>query len=147
MPLKIKPAPVGYTGLWPQTHADRKVLWMAVATGLLAVIAVVAIFYLSQSEGQRRREANWSRASSVVEQVRPVLAGEHQGKYGGWMLYNAQVLVTFNDGQGTQKRWVTLRQAPQSLSQVNFDASRWIGRSCIVRWNPANSNEIDVEIS
>ena len=145
MPHKLKSAPARYEGLRPRSMADRRSVVRIVVYGLLAV-GLVFGFRLLQSHWQEQREHHWSAASAIVLDVRPVLVTQSGSAYGR-MLYNTQVLVSFESPQGALQRWVTLRKLPATMETVQQQTIRWKGTRCIVRWNPADHNQIDAEIS
>ena len=61
------------------------------------------------------------------------------------MLYQAQVLVAYSENGTVMHRWITLRQIPQKLAYIAFEATSWKGGHCIIRWNPDDSSQIDAE--
>ena len=66
--------------------------------------------------------------------------------YGGNMFYEVQVLTAFSVNGSHQERWITVAQAPKTLTSAKFEEAHWKGTQCIVRWNPSNPREIAVEL-
>lgn len=146
MPHKIKLAPEHFTGIRPQSRSDMRSLVSLCLSALGAVAAVFALWMLQQ-HWQQVRELTWSSANGTIEDIRSVPTSEVDSQFGGAMLYQVQVLVRFPFGSSSAERWVTVRHAPESLSQLQGQMQRWKGASCIVRWNPSNPDQIDAEVS
>ena len=114
-----------------------------VAFGMVLSFSV----WLLQQNWQRVREMTWNKSTSTIEQVRPVVAAKVDSEYRGTMLYDVQVLVRYNPGGASAERWVTVRQTPKPLPDIELEALRWKGQKCTVLWNPSNADQVDIEIN
>ncbi len=145
MPHTLKFAPERYTGLRPTNRAERRSLVKIIALVAFAIV-IVAGLWLLQGHWQRVRELTWSSARGTIEDVRPVLAGDAGQTRGGEMVYRIEVLAKYAVENSQQEHWISVSQGPFSLEGAKFEAFRWKGRPCIVRWNPSDPKEIVVEL-
>ena len=144
MPHTIKLAPEHYTGLKPQTRSDRRSLLLVLATFSCAISAAGGL-RLVQQHWQQVRELTWHHARGTIQQVRPILVGQAHSQGASVMLYEAQVLVTYSANGQAKQDWITVRQTPKTIAEINIATIRWIGAGCTVRWNSSNPNQMDVE--
>lgn len=146
MPHKIKIAPSHYTGLKPANRDEQRSLLTVSLYAILAVATVLSLRIIQQ-HWQQVRELTWSSATGTILEARPdSLASVVYGRNPG-PVYRVQVLVTFAINGVPQQRWITLRKSFESPEAIQFDAQRWKGAQCTVRWNPSNLNQIDADIS
>ncbi len=143
MPHTIKSARPQHTGLIPATKSDRRALLNIVGYIVMSVFAVFGLWLL-QEHWYRIRELTWSSAPGTLEDVRPVLA--LQGFSRGGLFYRIVVLVNYQTQSGQRESWISLRQAPQTLTENQLNAQRWKGATCTVRWSPSDSSKIDADI-
>ena len=128
----------------PQTRKDRNQLLGLIGLILGATLAVIGLFYLKQRT--LLSQANWATAAGTIEDTRTRLVSRADSKYGGNMLYEVQVLTAFSVNGSRQEHWITVAQAPKTLTSAKFEESHWKGTQCIVRWNPSNPQDIAVEL-
>jgi hypothetical protein len=112
----------------------------------VALVGVAGIFALQQHWG-RIRELNWSSATGTILDVQPGLPVGYGSTYRPDALYTVKVLVHVSLGGVEQERWIDLRQQHQSRIEIRVDAQRWRGATCVVRWNPEDTGQIDAEVS
>ena len=68
-------------------------------------------------------------------------------QYGGAMLYDVQVFVRYNAGGIKRERWITSQRPPETQSNANFDAFRWKGKQCFVRWKASDPDRVIAEVN
>lgn len=146
MPHKIKLAPEHYTGIRPRNRSDFASLAKACFYAAMAVGAVVALWVLQQ-HWQQVRELTWQSATGTIVDVQPDALTSYGSAYRPGPLYRIRVQVSFPFNGARQLRWITLRKSPETVAGIQLDAQRWRRASCVVRWNPNNSNQIDAEVS
>jgi 4-amino-4-deoxy-L-arabinose transferase-like glycosyltransferase len=146
MPHKIKLEPQSYRGLRPKSRSERLTL-VKVAASFCLALGVCSSLWLLQWKWSRTRERNWIHAAATVEQVRKVPIANAGSAYGGGMLYQVEVLVSYDVAGARNQRWIAVRQAPKSVADVQLESLRWNGNKCTVLWNPSNPAQADVELS
>jgi hypothetical protein len=146
MPHKIKLAPARSSGLRPRSARDKVSLLTILVYVGVGIVGVAATFAL-QRHWQRIRELNWSSATGTILDVQPGLPVGYGSTYRPGALYTVKVLVHVSLGGVEQERWIELRQHRQSRTEIQVDAQRWRGATCIVRWNSADISQIDAEVS
>ena len=145
MPHKIKLAE-HYTGLKPANRSEQRSLLKLCLYAILAISAVIGLRILQQ-HWQQVRELTWSSATGTVLDARPDLSASVSFGYNPKLAYRTQILVSFTLNGAPQQRWITLRKSFESPEAIQFDAQRWKGAQCTVRWNPSNPNQIDAEVT
>jgi hypothetical protein len=146
MPHTIKLAPEHFTGLRPVNRQERRSL-VKVCAAVFLGLGLVAGVWLLQRHWQEVREQSWEAASGTIEDVRPVLVTKVDSNLGGAMLYDVQVLAKYSANGVQREEWITVSQRPERLADEQFQAFRWKGKSCTIRWNAMTSRQIVVEIS
>jgi hypothetical protein len=146
MPHKIKSGAEHYTGLKPANRRDQRSLLKLCLYAILAIAAVIGLRVLQQ-HWQQVRELTWSSATGTILDARRDPSQPVSFGYNSNMLYRTQVLVSFSLDGSPQQRWITLRKSFESPEAIRFDAQRWKGAQCTVRWNPSNPNQIDAEVA
>jgi hypothetical protein len=146
MPHKIKLATSHYSGLKPSNRDEQRSLLKVCLYAILAIAAVLSLRVLQQ-HWQQVRELTWSSATDTILDVRPDPSASVVFGYNAKSAYRTQILVSFTLNGAPQKRWITLRKSFESPEAIEFDAQRWKGAQCTVRWNPSNPNQIDADIS
>lgn len=145
MPHTIHLEPEGYTGLKPRTRAGHRAL-QAMILIVFAAIVGVGCLKLLQQHWQEVRQITWSHATGTIRQVKPILVVKPNSLGSAVMLYTVQVQAVYQDNGATKRRWITVHQSSKPIVALNFQTAHWVGKSCTVRWNPSNANQIDVEI-
>jgi len=129
-------------------RSDRDWHRIRVLSGYLALIAIfIATAFFFKHRHLEDMEQNWNSATAIIEDVRhkPVTVVESQR--GGAMLYEVEILVRYKSGGVDQERWISVKQLPEVLAEVELQAFRWKGKPCIVRWKPSDPNQVIAEVS
>jgi hypothetical protein len=135
------------TKIRPQTRADRTSLWKICGFVATALLIVIGIFVLRQKD-QAIRERTWQSAQGTIEDVRPVIASQLESKFArSVMLYRLEVLVRYTANGSEVRRWVDVPQQPVTLDNAQWDAFRWKGQKCRIRWKPSNPDQIIAEVN
>ena len=132
-------------GIFPKKRSDWNQLLGIFGVVLGTILAACALLYIKQ-RAQLDREQSWSTAAATIRDTRTRLVSRTDSMYGGHMLYEVQVLATFSMNGSHQERWITVQQAPKTLSSAQFEESHWKGSQCIVRWKPSDPREIAIEV-
>lgn len=135
-----------YSRIRPQSRNDRRSLFSVISYVLLATVVVAGLYYLKQKH-QAEREQNWSSAVATIVDVRTRIATRVESQRGGAMLYEVQVLAKYTAEGTPQERWITVQQMPKLLADAQFQAFRWKGQTCFVRWKPSDPNQVVAEVS
>jgi hypothetical protein len=126
----------------PKSRKDRKTLWGIGSFLALMVVFVVTVLFF-QHRRQEEMENSWESATATIEDVRPVIA--LQGGRG--MLYQPEVLARYRANGSEQRQWIKVERLPESLESVRFQAFRWKGKQCVVRWKASEPNLVVVELN
>jgi hypothetical protein len=126
----------------PKSRKDRKTLWALGGCLALMIVFVVTVLFF-QHRRQREMEDSWVSATATIEDVRPVVVS--QG--GRAMLYQAEVLADYSANGLEQKRWIRIERLPALLTDVEFQAFRWKGKQCVVRWKVSQPNHVIAEVN
>lgn len=135
-----------YQRIRPRSRDDRRSLFNIICYVLLAVVVIAELFYLKQKH-EADREQNWNSAVATIEDVRTLIATRVESERGGAMLYDVQVLAKYTADGTPQERWITVQQMPKLLADAQFQAFRWKGQTCFVRWKPSDPNQVVAEVS
>jgi hypothetical protein len=119
-----------------------------VVSGYLALIAIlVATVFFFKHKRRDDLEQNWNSAIATIEDVRPKEVAQINTARGGAMLYQVEVLVKYKSDGLDQRRWITVEQLPEVLSEAELQVFRWKGKQCIVRWKPSDRSKVIAEVS
>jgi len=146
MPHKIKPAAEHDTGLKPANRSERRSPLKLCLYAILGIAAVIGL-RIFQQHWQQVRELTWSSAAGTILDARPDSSQPVSFGYNSKMLYRTQTLVSFSANGAPQQRWITVRKPFETDETTRFNAQRWKGAQCTVRWNPSNPNQIDAEVA
>jgi hypothetical protein len=83
---------------------------------------------------------------AIVEEVRPKLVGQVNSGTGGRMLYGVEVLAKFSVNGDMHERWIKVEQTPERLEEAQLQKRLWSGKSYFVRWNPADPDQIVIDV-
>jgi hypothetical protein len=92
------------------------------------------------------RQQHWYSSEATVKDVQPKLLQIVDSRYGGYTLYQAEVLASFSIGGVPQQRWIGVQQQPRTKEVIEAEGRFWRGKQYVVRWNPANPNQMIVEL-
>jgi hypothetical protein len=132
--------------LRPKNRKDQKQLLTIgayLAITLVVVIAILAIKHRHREEV----EQNWQVATARIEDVRFKEITRVESARGGAMLYDVEVLANYTSAGVEQKRWIRVEQLPEVLSEAQFQAFRWKGKQCFVRWPVSQPEQIIADVN
>lgn len=124
---------------------DWKQIFILFACLALVVLAIWWPLWRLQVAAERHREERWHSAIAGIEDVRTKLVGQFDSKSGGYMVYDVQILAAFQVDGSRREQWVSLSQASKRLEIAEYDEAQWLGKQCIVRWDPSNPQLMVVE--
>ena len=130
----------------PKNQKDRKSLWVIGGCLALMVIFVVTVLFF-QDRRRQEMENTWQSATATIEDVRPVIASQVESKVGSAMLYQAEVLADYSANGSEQRRWIKIERLPELRADVEFQAFRWKGKQCIVRWKTSQPDQVIAELN
>ena len=131
--------------IFPKSRSDRKALWSIGGMFALIVVFVVTILFL-QHRRQEEMESSWKSATATIEDVRPVVVSQANGKYGGAMLYQIEILAHYNANGSDQRRWIRVEGVPRS-SPDKSQMDRWKGKQFVVRWKASEPDRVVPELN
>jgi len=113
----------------------------------LLVVLVLAVSFFVRHRQRIEIEQTWESATAVIEDVRmkPNALVNTQGD--GAMLYEVAILARYRVGDSIEERWITVQQLPKLLVDAQFEAFRWKGKQCVVRWKRSNPGYVIAEVS
>jgi hypothetical protein len=137
----------GYRRVRSRNAVNWGMLLLVILGGIvLCGFCVVGLRYV-KDRAQEDRERNWASAVATVEDVRWRPAMRVESNRGGEMLYDVDVLVKYSAGEKPEERWVKVEQTPKGLGAVRFEAFRWKGKECFVRWKAEKPDEVVAEVN
>jgi hypothetical protein len=128
------------------TNHEKRVPILSVVSGGSVVILGVFLLLYVMHKSHENREQNWDSAIATVIDTRTHLFSEQSGISGGRMLYKIQVLAAYTAGGSPQERWITVDREPATLEDAEFQGRLLRGKQYSIRWNPADANEIDIDV-
>lgn len=134
------------TKIHPRNRSDWRQLGTVSAYLLLIVIFVVTTFFVRHTHRQDI-EANWQSTTADIEEVRSQPAWLSESAYGGVMLYDVQVLVSYDLHGARQERWVKVQQQPRPLAEAKLQTFRWKSKTCRVHWKISSPDQVIVDVS
>jgi hypothetical protein len=129
----------------PKNAKDQRTLWVIGGSLALMVVFVVTVLFF-QNKRRQEMENTWQSATATIEDVRPVVASQVDGKYGSAMLYQIEILANYDANGVEQHRWIRIEQMPRP-SPDNSQLSRWKGKQCVVRWKASQPNRLIAELN
>jgi hypothetical protein len=138
----------GLRRIRPRNRRDWWQLISGVTVLVLVLAGLIGLGYALHRLKQSR-EQNWRSGIATVEDVRGQLAATFGAAYddrGSAVLYNAQVLVRFQDGSSRREEWIPAGESPRRADLLEFDKRYWRGKSYPIRWNPADPREAVINL-
>jgi flagellar basal body-associated protein FliL len=129
-------------------HARKQSYQLIFITSLVFVGiigAAIALIYIG-NKSHEYQEQNWYSAVATIKDARTQLVSQVNGRQGGAMLYEVQVLATFSANGSPQERWITVDQDPKNLDYAEFQGRVWKGKQYFVRWKPSDPNVIVIDL-
>ena len=133
-------------GLRPKNRKDQKQL-ITIGIYLVIAVAVVAAIVVIKHRHREEIEQNWQAATALIEDVRFKEISRVESQRGGAMLYDVEVLANYTSAGVEQKRWIRVEQLPEVLTEAQFQAFRWKGKQCFVRWNISRPDQIIADVN
>jgi hypothetical protein len=130
--------------LRPKSRSDWKGIEVICGCVVLAFAVVVAISFFKHRQ-QEDIERTWQSAPATIDDARPVIASRVESVRGGAMLYQLEVLASYNAEGAARRRWIRVGRQPELLADAQLQAFRWKGRHCLVRWKPSHPEQVIVE--
>ena len=134
------------TELRPKNREDQKQL-LIIGIYLVIALAVVTAIVVAKHRHREEIEQNWKVATALIEDVRFKKISRVETTRGGAMLYDVEVLANYTLAGTEQKQWIRVDQLPEVLSEAQFQAFRWKGKQCFVRWNITQPDKILAEVN
>jgi hypothetical protein len=110
----------------------------------MVVFVVTVLFF--QHRRQEEMENSWQSATATIEDVRPLVVSQVNGKLGGAMLYQVEVLALYNANGLKQKRWIRIERRPGPSPNEN-QIARWKGKQFVVRWRASQPDQVVPELN
>ena len=129
----------------PKKLSDQRTL-LRIGSLVVVIAACAAGLYYNNHRQKMIREQDWTSAIATIEDGLTQVALHVDSPMGGAMLYAVEVLAQYPAGGGVQERWIPIHQPAQPLADAQLQIFRLKKQQCIVRWNPADLNQIVAEI-
>jgi hypothetical protein len=129
----------------PKSRKDHRTLWSIGGVLALTVVFVVTVRFFQHGR-QEEMENSWQSATATIEDVRPVVVFQVNGKLGGAMLYQVEVLALYNANGLKQKRWIRIERRPGPSPNEN-QIARWKGKQFVVRWRASQPDQVVPELN
>ena len=129
----------------PRSRSDRNQLLIILGflgSGILCAAGLRLLVHRNHAY----REQHWYSAEARIEDVRPKLLEIVDSRYGGYALYEAEVLASFSANGKPEVRWISVEQRPRTKEVIEAEGRFWRGKRYVVRWNPSNPNQNAVEL-
>ena len=109
--------------------------------GGAGLVAIVGLIVWHPTLAASR--ADWPSARAKILATRISVVGAHESNRGGFATYRVEARVVYTSGGISRDAWVRASDVMSDRSWLEFWLSQRTSKTCTVRWNPHNPNDVE----